>query len=118
MRPAHDPPRDVRRRERPDVERLDREALDRVDAGLLLGQPVGRERERQQQGDPRRPAVVDGEDHDRDEGQPDGVPLQPAQPLAWASRAVSAYRMFGADCIVAEVNQGGEMVKIVIGQVE
>lgn len=44
--------------------------------------------------------------------------LQPAAPLQWAARAVAAYRMFRADCIVAEVNQGGEMVKIVIAQVD
>jgi phage terminase large subunit-like protein len=46
------------------------------------------------------------------------VTLQPAAPLAWAKRAVSAFRTFRADCIVAEVNQGGEMVKIVIAQVD
>lgn len=44
--------------------------------------------------------------------------VQPAAPLEWASRAVRAYRMFRADGIVAEVNQGGEMVKIVIAQVD
>lgn len=46
------------------------------------------------------------------------VTLQPAAPLQWASRAVTAYRMFRADCIVAEVNQGGEMVQIIIAQVD
>ena len=44
--------------------------------------------------------------------------VQPAAPLEWASRAVRAYHMFRADGIVAEVNQGGEMVKIVIAQVD
>jgi phage terminase large subunit-like protein len=44
--------------------------------------------------------------------------LQPAAPLAWATRAVRAYHDHGADCIVAEVNQGGEMVKAVIAQVD
>jgi phage terminase large subunit-like protein len=44
--------------------------------------------------------------------------LQPAAPLQWASRAVTAYTMFRADCVVAEVNQGGEMVKIIIAQVD
>jgi phage terminase large subunit-like protein len=44
--------------------------------------------------------------------------LQPAAPLEWASRAVRAYHMFRADGIVAEVNQGGEMVKIIIAQVD
>ena len=58
-------------------ERLDREALHRVDVRLLLGQAVRRERERQQQRDPRRPAVVDRQHHHGDGGQPDGDPLQP-----------------------------------------
>ncbi len=40
----------------------------------------------------------------------------PAAPDAWARRAVSAFHEFGADCIVAEVNQGGDMVKAVIAQ--
>lgn len=40
----------------------------------------------------------------------------PAAPDAWARRAVSAFHQFGADCIVAEVNQGGDMVKAVIAQ--
>ena len=43
--------------------------------------------------------------------------LQQAAPLSWATRAVRAYDDYGADCIVAEVNQGGEMVKAVIAQV-
>ncbi len=44
--------------------------------------------------------------------------LKPASPMAWATRAVRAYHDCGADCIVAEVNQGGEMVKAVIAQVD
>ena len=43
--------------------------------------------------------------------------LKPAAPLDWARRAVAAVESFGADCIVAETNQGGEMVKAVIAQV-
>jgi phage terminase large subunit-like protein len=35
-------------------------------------------------------------------------------PHGWAERAASAYRMFEADCIVAEINQGGDMVKSVL----
>lgn len=42
----------------------------------------------------------------------------PAPPLAWAERAVAAYREFSADCIVAEVNQGGDMVSAVLRQVD
>ena len=44
--------------------------------------------------------------------------LQPASPMGWARRAVSAFHSHGADCIVVEVNQGGDMVKTVIGQVD
>ena len=44
--------------------------------------------------------------------------IQPAAPLEWAARAVRAYNMFRADGIVAEVNQGGEMVKLIIAQVD
>ena len=44
--------------------------------------------------------------------------LKPAAPYAWASRAVRAYHDNSADCIVAEVTQGGEMVRAVIAQVD
>jgi phage terminase large subunit-like protein len=44
--------------------------------------------------------------------------LKPATPLGWARRAVAAFEDFGADCIVAETNQGGEMVKAVLAQVD
>lgn len=44
--------------------------------------------------------------------------LQPASPMGWARRAVAAFHQNTADCIVVEVNQGGDMVKTVIGQVE
>ncbi|MEO6014119.1 MAG: terminase family protein [Devosia sp.] len=43
--------------------------------------------------------------------------LKPAAPLQWATRAMEAFKAFDADCIVAEVNQGGEMVKSVLAQV-
>lgn len=42
--------------------------------------------------------------------------LHPAPPEAWAARAVRAYRAHDADAIVAEVNQGGDLVKAVIAQ--
>ncbi len=35
-------------------------------------------------------------------------------PAAWAARAVALHRRLGADAIVAEVNQGGEMVAAVL----
>lgn len=37
-----------------------------------------------------------------------------ATPDEWARKAVAAYRLHNADVIVAEVNQGGEMVRAVI----
>jgi phage terminase large subunit-like protein len=39
-----------------------------------------------------------------------------ARPEEWARRAVAAFHEFDADCIVAETNQGGDMVKAVIVQ--
>lgn len=44
--------------------------------------------------------------------------LAQARPLAWARAAVSQYHRFNADRIVAEVNQGGELVESVIAQVD
>jgi hypothetical protein len=39
-------------------------------------------------------------------------------PQQWATAAVTAYHKFRADCIVAEKNNGGEMVSAVIKQVD
>ena len=39
-------------------------------------------------------------------------------PQEWATAAVAAYHRFNADCIVAEKNNGGEMVEAVIRQVD
>ncbi len=44
--------------------------------------------------------------------------LERARPAAWARAAVAAYHRFGADRIVAEVNQGGELVESVIRQID
>lgn len=44
--------------------------------------------------------------------------LKPAKPLQWAKRAVRAFEEFEADAIVAEVNQGGDLVKQVLRQVD
>lgn len=41
-----------------------------------------------------------------------------ATPAAWASRAVALFHRLEADVIVAEVNQGGEMVEAVIKEVD
>jgi phage terminase large subunit-like protein len=40
------------------------------------------------------------------------------RPLQWAERVVSVFRRWEADRIVAEVNQGGEMVRALITQVD
>lgn len=39
-------------------------------------------------------------------------------PHEWAAKAIGAYHRYKADCIVAEVNQGGEMVESVIRQID
>ncbi len=44
--------------------------------------------------------------------------IKPATPLAWARRAVAAFHAHDADAIVVEVNQGGDLVRSVIGQVD
>ncbi len=40
------------------------------------------------------------------------------RPLSWARKAVAAFHAHGADAIVAEVNQGGDLVQQVIAQVD
>ncbi|MEX0955427.1 MAG: terminase family protein [Rhizobiaceae bacterium] len=44
--------------------------------------------------------------------------LAAAGPSEWAAKAVSLYHRFEADCIVAEVNQGGDMVATVVRMVD
>ncbi len=44
--------------------------------------------------------------------------LGAARPAAWASAAVALYHRLEADLLVAEVNQGGDMVASVIGEVD
>ncbi len=44
--------------------------------------------------------------------------LAAASPSEWAVRAVSLYHRFEADCIVAEGNQGGDMVATVVRMVD
>ena len=41
-----------------------------------------------------------------------------AKPAEWAGAAVALYRRLGADCLLAEVNMGGEMVAEVIRSVD
>lgn len=44
--------------------------------------------------------------------------LQGREPTVWARAAVAAYAEFAADRIVAEVNQGGDLVALVLKQIE
>lgn len=44
--------------------------------------------------------------------------VQGVSPVGWARVAITAFHEFAADAIVAEVNQGGDMVKSVIAQVD
>ncbi|MFT7390066.1 MAG: phage terminase large subunit-like protein [Paracoccaceae bacterium] len=44
--------------------------------------------------------------------------VQGVRPEAWAAAAIAAYRDFGADRLVAEVNQGGDMVESVLRQID
>jgi phage terminase large subunit-like protein len=44
--------------------------------------------------------------------------LERAQPAEWAARAIAVYRRLQADTLVAEVNQGGEMVRAVLRGVD
>lgn len=43
--------------------------------------------------------------------------IKAAKPVAWASRVSAAYEAAGADCVIAEVNQGGDMVTEVLQSV-
>lgn len=40
------------------------------------------------------------------------------RPAQWAKRAIGLYHRLAADCIVAEVNQGGEMVTTILGEID
>ena len=44
--------------------------------------------------------------------------MNAAKPQAWAQRAVAMFHEYQADCIVAEVNQGGEMVTAVLRTID
>ena len=44
--------------------------------------------------------------------------MRQASPLAWAHRAVAAFVAHQADAIVVEVNQGGDLVRALIAQVD
>ena len=44
--------------------------------------------------------------------------VQGRSPRAWATRAVAAYHQYKADRLVAEVNQGGDMVEQIVREVD
>jgi len=44
--------------------------------------------------------------------------VQGLAPAGWAAKAIAVYRRLEADTLVAEVNQGGEMVRAVLRQVD
>ncbi len=44
--------------------------------------------------------------------------VQGLAPAGWAAKAVALYRRLAADAIVAEVNQGGDMVRSVLGAID
>lgn len=44
--------------------------------------------------------------------------ISAARPMVWAKAAVAAYHRYGADRLVAEVNQGGDMVEAVVRQID
>lgn len=44
--------------------------------------------------------------------------LEAASPETWAARAIEAYHRHEADALVAEINQGGDMVRSVLGAVD
>ncbi|HEX3430493.1 MAG TPA: terminase family protein [Rhizomicrobium sp.] len=113
---------------------LDAEVLDDVPGALWTREWIDNARVERAPEDLTRvvvaidPAVTSGEDADETGIVVAGVATDHAYVLAdlsgrlapheWAARAVAAYHRHKADCIVAEVNNGGEMVEAVIRQVD
>nr|WP_051929224.1 terminase family protein [Thermopetrobacter sp. TC1] len=62
--------------------------------------------------------IVAGRDRRGDIYVLEDASLERAGPFRWARAAVSAYYRHAADRIVAEINQGGEMVEALIRQVD
>ena len=60
--------------------------------------------------------VVAGRDHDGHGHVLADRSAGGLSPAAWAARAAEAYEDFQADAIIAEANQGGEMVRAVLAQ--
>ena len=44
--------------------------------------------------------------------------LAAASPSAWANKAVEVFHQWHADCLVAEVNQGGDMVETILRSID
>ncbi len=44
--------------------------------------------------------------------------IKPATPHAWATRVCQLYRDLSADCVIAEVNQGGDMVEATLRTID
>ena len=62
--------------------------------------------------------VASGEARDWQAFVLEDASVQGASPLGWATAAVEAARRWGADRVVAEVNQGGAMVEQMLRQVD
>jgi len=63
---------------------------------------------------PETGIIVFGVDEDGHGFVLDDVSIENAKPSEWAPRAIDAYHRWEADCIIAEVNNGGDMVEDVI----
>jgi phage terminase large subunit-like protein len=63
-------------------------------------------------------AVTKGPAHEWRAYVLEDVSIAGARPTEWAGRAVAAMHRWGADRMVAEVNQGGDMVETVIRQID
>ena len=77
---ARQPPQIAERGQR-QHRRLQEQPLARRQPEPLLDQPVGAERPRERQRDPRQPPVVDAQHRHGDRADPERHPLQPPQPL-------------------------------------
>jgi phage terminase large subunit-like protein len=63
-------------------------------------------------------AVMDGDPQDWTAYVLADLTVKGRTPRAWAERAVEAFRTYNADRLVAEVNQGGDLVEAVVRQVD
>ena len=61
---------------------------------------------------------MEGDAHDWQAVVLEDASISAARPTAWAEAAIAAMRRHGADRLVAEVNQGGDMVEAVVRGVD